>query len=389
MISGPQIGELLSEAREAWALDAASLAARAGLDAETVDEALRGDVDVSDLDAIVRALGGTIDDLLAGRRFWVAPSVAFKSAPGEFESALVRSALLRVASAARDRAALTALLSLPDPPLRTASELSPIAPTEDVAGQAEELARAVRSHLGNERDPILSVRDAMRTLGVWTFVTDFGVSTVDGMLWRDAEGRSCAVANSQARGAKLSALRMTFAHELCHALFDGTRSEVYGLVESRSERGEIHERRANAFAAHLLAPRVSVLAFLRERGLSDAERPTAADVRALSDHFQMGVEAMAGHLVSCRRWERADMHRFRDLWTRDAIGPDNRECHPNDLEARVPLERRGEVMALATVALERGAISVGRWRELLDLDGSGDWRGLLDEGIDVEHRSAS
>lgn len=391
MVTAQQIAELLHAACAAWSLDEASLAARARLDGPTVRVALRGEADVSDLDAVARALGGTLDDLLANRRFWEAPAVAFKNAPEAFERPLVRSALLRVAGAARDREALSAILSLPDPLAEAGLSFDPVAVEGDVTKQAELLAQRVRAALGNEREPVASVRGSMRRLGVWTFLTDFETEDVDGMMWRDSAGHACAAANVRARSRKLTALRMTLAHELCHALFDGTKLSDFGLVESRSDLQEAREQRANAFAAHFLAPREAVLRFLRDRGLRDGERPAAIHVRALSEHFGMGVEAFAGHLVSCGLWSKSDIYRYRHLVTRDAAGEDNAELYATPAEMRVPLERRGELLELATLALERGAISVGRWRELLALRASDDWRAILDEhrvNFDVEHRSA-
>jgi hypothetical protein len=104
----------------------------------------------------------------------------------------------------------------------------------------------------------------------------------------------------------------------------------------------------------------------------------------------MGVEAVAGHLVSAGLWSKPDMLRHRGLFTRDASGEDSAELHPTEAEALVPIERRGEILELASLALERGDITVGRWREVLDLSRSAEWRQLLDEqqvSHDVEHRS--
>lgn len=387
MVTAEQIAAFFTEACAAWSMDEASVAARAHLDQDAARAALAGDADASDIAAIARALGGTLDDVLAGRRFWEAPAVAFKNAPADFELPLVRAALLRLSGAARERAALTELLALPDAPT---SALAPAPVAEHVTEQAADLARRVRSALDNEGEPIASIRQAMRRLGVWTFLTDFGTEDVDGLTWRDTSGRACCAANIRARGGKLTALRMTLAHELCHALFDGTKLCAFGVVENRSDHQEGIEQRANAFAAHLLAPETALHRFLRERGLRANEKPSAAHVRALSEHFGMGVEAVAGHLVSCSLWEKADRLRHRSLRTRDQVGKDNAELHSTPAEGQVALERRGDVLELATLALERDDITAGRWREILGLGPGGGWRELLDEqqiGRDVEQRS--
>ncbi len=112
-------------------------------------------------------------------------------------------------------------------------------------------------------------------------------------------------------------------------------------------------------------------------------------LRALSEHFLMGVEALAGHLMSCEWWGRSATYRHRALPTHEARGADNAELYPTPAEQAVPIERRGEVLDLATLALERGAISVGRWRELVGLRLADDWRILLEErqvDHDVEQR---
>ena len=385
-----EIAELLEQARADWSLDERAIAERAGLDLEDARAALRGEADVSDLADVARALGGTLEDVLAGRRFWEAPAVAFSSAPVESDRHVVRETILRLSVAARDRASLAALLELPGVDLARDGKLEPSAPRGEVASQAEDLARRARAVLGNEREPIVSVRAEMRRLGVPTFLADFGTDKVDGMAWRGLDGCPFVAANVRARGGKFSALRMTFGHELCHVLFDGTKLASFGLVERRSDYGDSLEQRANAFAAYFLAPRETVRRFLRERRWREGERPWPADIRALSEYFGMGVEAIAAHLVNCEVWGAEDMRRYRSLKTRDAAGEDDAELHPTDAEAQIACERRGELLDLATLALERGEISIGRFRELVALRRDDDWRALLEErdvAIDVEHRT--
>jgi hypothetical protein len=76
--------------------------------------------------------------------------------------------------------------------------------------------------------------------------------------------------------------------------------------------------------------------------------------------------------------------------TRDARGEDNAELYPTPAEELIPLERRGDILELASLALDRGAITVGRWRELLEVSAFDGWRALVDEqqvDRDVENRS--
>ena len=383
MLTPAEIGRFLTEARETWGLDRDDVGALAGLDAATVGFAESGAADASDLADVALALGGTLDDVLAGRRFWTAPAAAFKNAPQGVDRANVRAALLRIAAAARALDAVREILGVPNTWRERGATLSPAPVAGDVTAQAESLASAVRTHLDNVLEPISSVRDAMAHLGVATFLSDFGTDRVDGMTWRAPDGSPCAAANVAARGGKRTALRMTFAHELCHALFDGSRLEPLGLVEGRgSERGDALEQRANAFAAHFLAPRRAVAIFLRDRGLGPDDKPTAQDLLASSRHFGMGLEAMGWHFVSCGAWERDDVRTHPRLAAQEFPGDDDAENHPLPEAAIVPLERRGQVLDLATLALSREQITVARWRELTGLGLGSAWMRLL-ESLDV------
>ncbi len=375
----------LLAAREAWALSPDDLAAQCGLEPADVLAAEQGSGDVATFAALAVALGGTFDDLLLGRHFWEAPTIAFRSAPGPIDRPLVRATLLRLSAAAAAHRAASALASEPAAPLT----MDPAVLADQPATQAEDLAKRVREKLENPREPLSSVRSVLRRFGFGTFLSSFASPAVDGLSWRDADGRGFGAANVDAREGAVTAVRMTFAHELCHLLFDGLRGQPLGVVERRQD-GDALEQRANAFAAHLLAPRSAVHAFLRQRGLPYRKPPNAQDVLALSAHFGMGVEAVASHLITCKLWERADLFQHRGLRTELRQGPDTIERDASGPASAIPLERRGEILDMATAALEDGRISVGRWRELLGIDPLDDYQAVLAEREalgNVEHRS--
>jgi Zn-dependent peptidase ImmA (M78 family) len=278
------------------------------------------------------------------------------------------------------------MLKLPPSDLPRAASLEPTALRDDVVAQAEELAARVRAALGNELEPIASVRDVLRRVGVPAFLTDIGTPKVDGFLWRGDDARPYAAANIRARGGKSTAIRMTLAHELCHALFDGTKLAPLGLVEHRSDYAEGLEQRANAFGAHFMAPRLAVRRFLTERGLSDTTRPTGQHVVALSEHFGLGVKAVGWHLVSCGHWQSGDV--ANNLVTPRRVRWPLDEANDG---SDVPVERQGDVLDLASVALERGMISIGRWREFVGMSPFDAWEKVLrDQQVtrDIEHRTS-
>lgn len=379
---------VLLAAREAWGLRRDELAALAEIELAELDAAERGEADTSVLASLVEALGGRLDDLLAERRFWEAPAVAFKSAPQDVDRGAVRAGLLRLSLVAKDHRDVEQLLGVSRPPPTT---LAPLALTSPPAQQAVSLAGRVREVLGAGIEPIASVREVLERLGFPTFLTSLGTSDVDGLSWRDPDGRGYAAANVDARQGHLTAMRMTFAHELCHLLFDGTAGQPFGAVDRRDdERHEGLEQRANAFGAHFLAPRAAVADLLRRRGLDPARKPTAQHLLAVSETFGLGVEATAWHFVSCRLWTREDVSAHEHLRTRTRSGEDTRELAPTDAERIVPLERRGTLLDLSLAAVEAGLISAARWRELAGVSGLDDWRALWAEReveADAEHRA--
>jgi len=356
------------------------LAARAGLNEQQVLVAEKtGRADVSILAALANALGGSIDDLLARRSFWEAPAFALKCAHEGIEPEAARSGLMRAAVAGRIQADLCLLLGIPDLWNERGALLGPKAVEGEPARQAEGLAIQVRKALENENEPFVSVRDAMWRLGIATFLVEFASDSIDGGMWRHRGAAPCAAVNTLARQELVTAWRMSFAHELCHALFDRPKQGRTGIIEMRTEGGDARERRANAFAAYFIAPRSAVNRFLAELGLGSTEKPTDQHLLALSRHFGLGVEAMAWHLVNCDRWSQGEVLRHRSLVSPPFASADDRELRASPVEKQVPIERRGTVLDLATQALSQRKISVARWRELVGLPLVSNWQLLLSQ----------
>lgn len=387
--SAKQIATSLSTARKAWNLTQQQLAQRAGVLPTEVRTAERtGRVEASTLASLVGAMGGALDDLFSGATFWAAPAIALKSASHEADPATLMQGLVQVSTAARDYHALSRFLGLPDWWAQRGAKLGPLNVEGNVVAQAEVLAGRARKELGNPVDPIASVRAAMSRFGIATFFTQFASDAVDGATWIAAKAPPNVVVNAKARGGLVTASRMTFAHELCHALFDRPKSGDFGHVEIRGTRNSDLEKRANAFAAYFLAPRLGVRRFLREAGLGTNEPPTQQHLLSLSLHFGMGVEAMAHHLVNCGYWSEAIMLRNRVQRSPPFASTDDREQRPTSGQGLVSLERRGDLLDVANIALVQKKITTGRWRELLGLSATSNWRLILEERdivLDDEH----
>ena len=83
---------------------------------------------------------------------------------------------------------------------------------------------------------------------------------------------------------------MTIAHELCHLLFDGSESGV-GLV-SNPWAPYLPERRANAFAAMLLAPEAAISELLSQ----DSASWTMQEFVQAMRHLGVGLTMFTWHL---------------------------------------------------------------------------------------------
>ena len=103
-----------------------------------------------------------------------------------------------------------------------------------------------------------------------------------------------------------SGMRFTIAHELCHVLFDRTRARRLAHSSGPWAAQGI-ERRANAFAAHLLMPRALVV-----KHLPDANRIERDDVQGLASRLQVNDSALLPHLQSLDLLDAASRERLRD-----------------------------------------------------------------------------
>lgn len=167
--------------------------------------------------------------------------------------------------------------------------------------QGEQLAQAVRGRWRLDERPIDSMLDLMRE--------EFGVR-VDGAELGDADASvvgalprrapPCVFLGRASRHDTLTS-RFAAAHELAHLLLAGRearRDESWFCATGGDADHDEHERRANAFAVYLLAPRDQVQRFVqRARPIHTSEFIE----QALRVRTQFGLTAVtaAEHLLNC------------------------------------------------------------------------------------------
>lgn len=269
--------------------------------------------------------------------------------------------------------------------------------------QGERVASEERSRIGIGDAPISDMADLIVNQGIWASGVRLP-SSVSGLLLRHRSiGFVVLVALNELRERK----RFSYAHEYAHALMDRDGSAT---VSRNSDRNNLTEVRANAFAAAFLMPAEGVREFVttigkgrpsRESFLvtdgSDSEdepqatvrrhsardqRITYMDVIAAAHHFKVNYEPMLYRLRNLGLITQDELASLREKKSvandvRNALGLWNNHNHPTDEDAIALSDRNleAEVLELAIEAFRREEISAGKLRELatlLDLEGGPD-----------------
>lgn len=131
--------------------------------------------------------------------------------------------------------------------------------------QGERLAVEERRRLGLGSAALPDVAELLETAGVRTAVVDLP-DDVSGLTLNDPKDGLFIVANRQHHVVRR---RFSFAHEYAHALADRER---FGLISRTSDRDNLIEVRANAFAASLLMPEEGVREYVANLGKGSPSR---------------------------------------------------------------------------------------------------------------------
>ncbi|WP_437957699.1 XRE family transcriptional regulator [Sorangium sp. So ce119] len=382
--------EVLRKARLSAGLSPPEMAELVGLDEARAVALEMGESAASTelLDRYARVFGLSLRRFLAGEAESAPATMLFRSLHAErpsFEDLLetgATSVLGEFLRCVADVAELEESLGCRED--RIAGELGALS-AEPAQGaprlyrQAERLAQDARTRLGLGLEPVPSMIELVQgRLGVTLFW--IGPDELD----RDIDG-ACARAPGAAILVNLVGgaecwwrTRMTLAHELCHLLFDTTltapssrRAFLFsphrGELPDRGRRPrlrlpadmELIEQRANAFAAHFLAPSQGV------RDALGALPPTSSEaIDTVCERFQIGRVTAVNQITNtyrCSREERLAMI------ARSARGPSDLlpKQHP-DAVVRTGL-RAGRLRDLVARALAEGRIGKARARQVLAL----------------------
>jgi Zn-dependent peptidase ImmA (M78 family) len=249
----------------------------------------------------------------------------------------------------------------------------------------KELAAQLREHLGLASDkPVPSMRDLVASLGIELVAANLSDAHAAGFSLADRAHGPAIVVNMRGANHNPWVRRFSIAHELCHVLHDElVHAETPVQLYEEAEVG--HEPRANAFAAHFLAPDEGVQELLQAL---PAPTPLAEQAIQLMRRFGINFKAACWRLKHAWNVPREELAALKGVPT---------EPHPDSpwraAEAiwdaaffpcpSVPLERRGLLRRMVAAAWSKGVIGRGEAVHLLQAAPDEPLEALLDVG-DVE-----
>jgi Zn-dependent peptidase ImmA (M78 family)/DNA-binding XRE family transcriptional regulator len=285
-VAREELGARLRSAREASGLTQAEVAARLGLSRPAVAEIEAGRRGVSglELDRLAYLFGRDIREFL--RPAFDAEDVlaaVFRAAPELAEDDLAGS-LRDAIRLGRELSSLEASLGLPGADV-VAPAFPAVVPRNrwDAVQQGERAAAEERRRLDLGTGPIDDVAELLTAQGVRAVCIDLPAD-VSGMTLRLRQAGLLVVVN---RAHAWTRRRFAWAHELAHVRLD---PDLLNQVSRGSERDDLREVRANAFAAAFLLPEEGVRQFVGRLGKGE---PSRARARLFDEAGALEIEARA------------------------------------------------------------------------------------------------
>ena len=287
-------GVRVRELREASGMTQEELGLRLGLRKDQVSKAEKGvrRFDVAELAAAAQTFGTTVRRLLGQREagtLALAARISADAGGTEIAKVVDRARQLLELDHLLDQLEVgrTATVTPEAQEVLAYARNLPAAATKRAANaDGEALAEQVRQLLGLGTAPLSDIADlAERHFAVDVECGPFGEG-VSGMCVH-GEGVALILANTD---LTLGHLRFTAAHELGHHLLGDPRDY---FIEDQLGGDSVIERRANAFAAHLLMPRTELVRLVAGRPISDEV------LGECMQYFQVSLGSLVPHLADC------------------------------------------------------------------------------------------
>jgi Zn-dependent peptidase ImmA (M78 family)/DNA-binding XRE family transcriptional regulator len=271
-VSAQEMGRRLRAARESCGMTQEDVARRLGVSRPTVAQMELGNRAASsiELDKLAYLFGRDIREFLADSfEEEDALAVLFRAEPGIANHEDVADSLRACIALGREVTNLEGLLGI-DRDLAGTVTYEVVTPRSrwDAIQQGERAAEQERRRLGLGWAPVPPLPELLETQGVRTGIVDLP-EEISGITISNQSVGLFIVANRAHAAARR---RFSFAHEYAHALFD---RRMKGIVTRSSDRDELVEVRANAFAAAFLMPPEGIRQFVAALGKGQPSRAIA------------------------------------------------------------------------------------------------------------------
>ena len=385
-----ELGSRLKDAREAASLTQLQAAQEIGLARSAIAQIESGGRSVSglELERLAYLYGRDMRELVRQEPVEERSALAalFRAAPAMAEDDAVAETLRHAIQVGRELTNLERLLAISTAGAVAASYEVPWPRSRwQAIVQGNHAADEERRRLGLGDGPIANLSEFLEGQGIRTAWIDLP-DDISGMTLRDPGFGWLVVVNARHLWERR---RFSYAHEYAHVLFD--RRSV-GTVSRASNRAELEEVRANAFAASFLMPAAGVASFLEGLGKGQPSRPREEvfdesdtvqvegreepgsqeiqvyDVALLAHHFR--VSRLAA-LYRLKNLKVVSDPRFETLKHAEEVGVGQRTQQalqvspPNPKVLRMEFKRR--FLGLALEAYRRSLVSLAKLRELAGL----------------------
>ena len=271
-VSPQEMGRRLRAARESCGMTQEDVARRLGVSRPTVAQMELGNRASTsiELDKLAYLFGRDIREFVADSfEEEDALAVLFRAEPEIANHEDVADSLRACIALGREVTNLEGLLGI-DRDLSGAVTYEVVAPRSrwDAIQQGERAAEQERRRQGLGWAPAPPLPELLETQGVRTGIVDLP-EEISGITISNQSVGLFIVANRQHAPARR---RFSFAHEYAHVLFD---RRMKGIVTRSSDRDELVEVRANAFAAAFLMPPEGIRQFVNALGKGQPSRAIA------------------------------------------------------------------------------------------------------------------
>jgi Zn-dependent peptidase ImmA (M78 family)/transcriptional regulator with XRE-family HTH domain len=271
-VSAQEMGRRLRAARESCGMTQEDVARRLGVSRPTVAQMELGNRAATsiELDKLAYLFGRDIREFVADTfEEEDALAVLFRAEPEIANHEDVADSLRACIALGREVTNLEGLLGIDRDLAGTVSYQVAVPRSRwDAIQQGERAAEQERRRLGLGWAPVPSLPELLETQGVRTGIVDLP-EEISGITISNQSVGLFIVANRQHAPARR---RFSFAHEYAHVLFD---RRMKGIVTRSSERDDLIEVRANAFAAAFLMPPEGIRQFVAALGKGQPSRAIA------------------------------------------------------------------------------------------------------------------